>query len=377
MEIIIKEVTSKRDLKAFVKFNLDLYRYCPYHVPGLISDEMMTLSEEKNPAFDFCEAKYFLAYNEDGKIVGRIAGIINHEANRVWKQKNARFSFVDFIDNKVVVSKLFEAVEAWAKSKGMEAMQGPLGFTDLDHEGLLIHGFDQLSTMATSYSYPYYPGYIESLGYQKDQDWHELKIKVPAEMPERHGRIAELVKKKYGLKVVKFRKTKDIWPYAYKLFELLNRAYAPLYGYSPLSARQIDYYIKMYIPMLRLELVSLVVREADDEVVGVGICIPNMSEALQKAGGSLFPFGFLPLMKALYGKKVKVIDMLMIGVDPEYQNKGVNAIIFADLAVEMNRVGAEYCESNPELVLNNKVQSLWDGFDVEYHKKRRAYIKQL
>lgn len=376
MEIIVKEVASKKELKAFVRFNVDLYRYCPYHVPGLISDEMSTLSAEKNPAFDFCEAKYFLAYKGEN-VVGRIAGIINHSANEIWKQKNARFSYVDFIDDGEVAAKLFEAAENWAKSKGMNAIHGPLGFTDLDHEGLLVHGFDQISTMAASYSYPYYQGYIEQLGYEGEQDWHEMKVNVPKEVPERHARIAGLVMKKYGMKLVKFRKTKDIWPYAYKLFELLNKAYAPLYGYSPLSERQIKYYIDMYIPILRLELVSLVVREADDEVIGVGICMPNLSKALKKAGGSLFPFGFISLLKTLYGKKVKVIDMLMIGVHPDYQNKGVNAVIFIDLITEMNKLGAEYCESNPELVMNHKVQSMWDGFDVEYHKRRRAYIKQL
>ncbi len=376
MELKIKEVSSKSELKAFVKFNIDLYRYCPYHVPGLIADEMITLSKEKNPAFDFCEAKYFLAY-KDGRIVGRIAGIINHKSNEVWNQKYARFGFVDFIDDAKVADALFNAVEQWAKSKGMEAVHGPLGFTDLDHEGMLVYGFDRMATMATSYSYPYYPQQVERLGYVKDQDWNELKIAVPNGVPEKHARIAEIVKKKHGLKVVKFKKTKDIWPYAYKLFKLWNEAYAPLYAYAPLSDRQIDFYIKMYIPMLRLDLISLVVREADDEVVGLGICIPNLSVPLKKAGGNLFPFGFIPLLRALYGKKVKVVDMMMIGVAPEYQNKGVNAVIFTDMITEVNKIGGEYCESNPELEINNKVQSLWENFDTELIKKRRAYIKKL
>lgn len=376
MNIIVKEVTTKKELKAFVKFNIDLYRYCPYHVPGLIADDMMTLSKEKNPAFEFCESKYFLAYRGD-KIVGRIAGIINHKANEIWNQKYARFGFVDFVDESEVAGRLFQAVEAWAKIKGMEAVHGPLGFTDLDHEGLLIKGFDQLATMATSYTYPYYPQHVERLGYRKDQDWVEFKIKIPETIPERHGRIAELVKKKLGLKVLKFRKTKDVWPYAHKLFELLNNAYSSIYGYSPLSGKQIEYYIKMYIPMLRLELVSVVVRESDNEIVAVGICIPNMSTALKKAGGSLFPFGFAPLLKSLYGKKLPVVDLLMIGVDPSYQNKGVNAVIVVDIFNELSKLGTEFCESNPELEINDKVQSMWDGFEVENHKKRRAYIKEL
>ena len=377
MGITIKEANTKKELKAFVTFNIDLYRDCPYHVPGLIADEMMTLNKEKNPAFEFCEAKYFLAY-KGNKIVGRIAGIVNHKSNEVWKQQHARFGFVDFIDDEEVVGKLFEAAESWAKSKGMTAMHGPLGFTDLDHEGLLIEGFDKISTMSTTYSYPYYSGHIEQLGYGKDQDWNEMIVRVPHEIPEKHARIAEIVKQKHGLKIVKFRKTKEIWPYAYKLFNLWNKAYAPLYAYAPLSDRQIEYYIKMYIPMLRLDLISLVVREADDEVVGLGICIPNLSKALQKAKGHLFPFGIVHLLKALYSKKVKVADMMMIGVDPEYQNKGVNAIVLVDTIKELKKLGVEYCETNPELEINEKVQSLWEHFDASKPiKKRRAYIKNI
>jgi GNAT superfamily N-acetyltransferase len=376
MKIEIREVTGKKELRAFVKFNIELYKDSPYHVPGLIADELITLSKEKNPAFDFCEATYFLAY-KDGKIAGRIAGIINHRSNEVWKQQYARFGFVDFIDDREVSEKLFQAVESWAKSKGMTAMHGPLGFTDLDHEGLLIEGFDRLATMATAYTYPYYPGHLERLGYAKDQDWYEYRITAPREVPEKYARVAEIAKQRHGLKVVKFKKTKEIWPYAYKLFALWNKAYAPLYAYAPLSDRQIEFYIKMYIPMLRLDLISLIVREADDEVVGLGICIPNLSEALKKAGGRLFPFGFIPLLRALYGKKVKVADMMMIGVDPEYQNKGVNALVFADIITAMVKLGVESCESNPELEINNKIQSNWEYFDAFVHKKRRAYIKEL
>jgi GNAT superfamily N-acetyltransferase len=376
MEVEIKEVTDKKGLKAFVKFNIELYKDSPYHVPGLIADELITLSKEKNPAFDFCETKYFLAY-KDGKIAGRIAGIINHRSNEVWNQQYARFGFVDFIDDSQVAEKLFQAVESWAKSNGMTAMHGPLGFTDLDHEGLLVEGFDHMATMATSYTYPYYPEHIERLGYVKDQDWLEYWATVPKKVPERYARIAEVARRRNGLKVVKFRKTKEIWPYAYKLFALWNKAYAPLYAYVPLSEKQIEYYVKMYIPMLRLNLISLVVREADDEVVGLGICMPNLSIPLRKARGKLFPFGLIPLLKTLHGKRVKVADMMMIGVDPEYQNKGVNAIIFADMISELIKLDVDFCESNPELELNSKIQSHWEYFEATNHKKRRAYIKHL
>ncbi len=375
MAITIREIKSKKELKDFVKFNIKLYEGCPYHVPSLISDEIMTLSKEKNPAFEFCEAKYFLAYI-DNQIVGRIAGIINHRANEHWKEKNVRFGFIDFIDDEHVSSALFNAVENWGKAKGMNAIHGPLGFTDLDHEGLLIEGFDQLGTMATNYSYPYYKSHFEKLGFAKDQDWHEFKITVPKEVPEKYARISQIVLKKYGLKILKFKKTKEIWPYAQKIFQLMNEAYRPLYGYSELSPQQIEYYIKMYIPMLSLDLVPIIVREADDAVIGVGITLPSLSKALQEAKGQLFPLGWAHLLKALYGKN-DTVDLYIIGVLPEYQNKGINALIFNDLIPIYNKRGFIYAESNPELELNTKVQSQWEDYDVTHHKTRRAFIKHF
>ncbi len=374
MAVRIIEVKDKETLEKFVEFNIELYKDCPYHVPSLISDEMMTLSRKKNPAFDFCEAIYYLAY-QDNKIVGRIAGLINHRANEHWKQQYARFGFLDFVDDYEVSAALFKAVENWARKKGLKALHGPLGFTDLDHEGLLIEGFDQLGTMATNYSYPYYKEHLAKLGFQKDQDWHEFKITVPEFIPERFRRVGEIVSKKYNFKVMKFKRTRDIWPYASKIFELWNEAYKPLYGYSELSPKQIEYYIKMYIPMLRLDLITLIVDHKDD-VVGIGITLPNLSLALQKAKGRLFPFGWAYLLKAMYGKN-DVIDLYIIGIAPEYQSKGVNAMIFNDLIPIFNQKGYKFAESNPELELNNKVQSMWDVFERTHHKTRRAFIKQL
>jgi hypothetical protein len=231
MAVTITEVTNKFALKKFVEFNIKLYKDNPYHVPGLVCDEMMTLSKKKNPAFDFCESVYFLAY-KDNKIVGRIAGIINRRANEIWNQQYARFGFIDFIDDEEVSSALFKAVENWAIAKGMNGLQGPLGFTDLDHEGLLIWGFDRMATMSTAYSFPYYKEHIEKLGYVKDQDWKEYLITVPDKIPEKYQRIANIVKEKYGLKVKKFKNTREIWPYAEKIFELWNETYRPLYGFS-------------------------------------------------------------------------------------------------------------------------------------------------
>lgn len=375
MSIAIKEITEKKDIKKFVKFNIDLYKDNPYHVPGLIEEEMVTLDKKKNPAFEVCDAVYFLAYRNN-EIVGRIAGIINRRSNEVWHQKAARFGFVDFIDDNEVVDALFGAVETWAKKQGMTELIGPMGFTDLDHEGMLVEGFDQLGTMATIYNHPYYPDHMQRMGYAKDQDWHEFKIYIPDGIPEKHQRIGEIVKKKYGLKVMKFKNAKELMPYAQKVFETLNLSYAPLYGFAPLTQKQIDYYIGMYIPMLRFDLVTLIVREEDDAVVGFGISLPSLSKAMQKAKGHMFPFGWIHLLKALKSKP-KVIDLYLMGVLPEYQSKGVNALLFNDLIPVYRKVGAVYAESNPELETNNAVQAQWDYFKREQHKTRRAFIKNL
>lgn len=375
MSVEIREVTNKKELKKFVKFNIELYKGNPYHVPGLIEEEMVTLDKEKNPAFEVCESIYFLAC-KDGKIVGRIAGIINRPSNETWGQKRARFGFVDFIDDDEVVDALFAAVEKWAREKGMNELQGPMGFTDMDHEGMLIEGFDQIGTMATIYNYPYYPKQMERLGFEKEQDWHEFKIYIPDGVPEKHLRIGEIVKKKYGLKVLKFKKAKEIMPYARPLFHTLNEAYSPLYGFAKLTEKQIDYYINMYIPMLRFDLVTIIVKEEDNSVVGFGISLPNLSRAMQKAKGHLFPFGWIYLLKALKSKP-KVIDLYLTGVLPEYQSKGVNALLFNDLIPVYRSVGAVYAESNPELETNSAVQAQWDYFKREQHKTRRAFIKKI
>ena len=375
MNIVIKEVTGKKELRQFVRFNIDLYKGNPYHVPSLIYDEMMTLDRKQNPAFEVCDAIYFLAYKGD-RIVGRIAGIINRRSNEVWNQKRARFGFVDFIDDDEVVDALFNAVRQWAKQQGMEELCGPMGFTDLDHEGMLVHGFDQLGTMATIYNHPYYPQQLERMGFVKDQDWHEFKVYVPDCVPEKHLRIGEIVKRKYGLKVVKCKNKKEVMPYARPLFETLNISYAPLYGFSPLTDKQIDYYINMYIPMLRLDLLTLIVREEDNAVVGFGISIPSLSRALQKTKGQLWPFGWFHLLKALRSKP-EIVDLYLMGVLPEYQSKGVNALLFNDLIPIYKSLGVVYAESNPELETNNAVQAQWDYFKREHHKTRRVFIQQL
>ena len=375
MSVEIREVKTRKQLLRFVKFNIKLYKDNPYHVPSLILDEVATLSKDKNPAFDVCDAIYFLAY-KNNKIVGRIAGILVHESNRIWKQKYARFGFLDFINDNEVVDALFEAVTYWAKEKGMTALHGPMGFTDLDHEAMLVDGFDLPGTMVTIYNYAYYPEQLERIGFVKDQDWKEFKIYIPESVPEKHRRIGEMASKKYGLKVIKFKKRKEIWPYVYKIFNVLNKAYSPLYGFSPLSEKQIEYFVKMYIPLLQLDLISIIVREEDDDVVGFGISLPSLTRGLQKSRGALFPFGFIHLLNALY-RKPKVVDFYLMAVLPEYQNKGVNALLFNDLIPIFNHIGVAYAESNPELANNHAVQAQWQYFKTEHHKTRRVYIKQI
>jgi GNAT superfamily N-acetyltransferase len=342
----------------------------------LILDELNTLTYKKNPAFDFCEMQLFLAYR-DNKIVGRIAAIINCRANETWDKKEARFGFVDFIDDEEVVDALFDAVHKWAKQKGMDSVIGPMGFTDLDPEGLLIKGFDRISTMATKYSYPYYASHIERLGYEKDADWKEFRIPVPDSVPERHRRIADMVAKRYGLKLLKFENYKQIKPYVTKLFTCFNDAYKPLYGFSSLTQKQIDHYVKMYVPLLRWDIVQIVIKEETDEVIGFGISMPSLSEALIKAKGKFLPFGWYYLLRALKSKKNEVVDLMIMGILPEYQGKGVNAVIFNDFIPSAYKSGFKFAESNPELEVNNKMVSLWDGFGAENHKMRRAYVKHL
>jgi len=366
---------TRSNLKKFVEFQIKLYEGNPYFIPPLVSDEIATLDSKVNPAFDHCESAYFMAYS-DGKPIGRIAAMINKQVNEKENVCQARFGFVDFIDDAEVSKALFDAAEKWAKQKGMDNIVGPLGFTDLDNEGMLINGFEELGTMATIYNYPYYPEHIERLGYEKEVDWHEFLMEVPEQIPDKHRRIAEIVKKKFNLRVLKFTSRKALKEqYGQALFELINEAYDDLYGYSRLTKRQIDYYIKIYLGMLNLDLVTLIV-DSDDKLVGVGISIQSMSRALQKSKGKMFPFGWWHLLKGLKGKNDRV-DLLLVAVKPQYKGKGINALLFTDLIPAYNKYGFKWAESNPELESNAAVQNQWEAFFYRQHRNRRAYIKKI
>ena len=376
MAIIIKKVSSKKELKTFIRFNYELYKGNPYSVPDLYDDMLNTFSPKKNAAFEFCEAEYFLAY-KDNKVVGRVAAIINNRANQTWDKKEVRFGWIDFIDDEEVSSALLKAVEDWGKQKGMDTITGPLGFTDMDAEGMLIEGFDQLGTMATIYNYPYYPQHMEKLGFEKDADWVEFKLYVPDQLPEKFVRISEIILQKYKLKIKKLtRKEIKEKHYGQKIFDLINEAYAPLYGFSKMTQGQIDQYVNTYLPLLDLRMVSIVETE-DGELVAAGISMASLSKALQKAKGRILPFGWFYLLKALFIKRPKVLDLLLVGVKPESQSKGVNALLFYDLVPTFKKMGFIYGESNPELEENKKVQAQWSAFESVQHKRRRAFKKAI
>ena len=376
----IKRVETKKDLKDFIEFHYDLYEGNPYDVPNLYSDELNTLSKDRNAAFDFCEAEYYLAL-KDGRVAGRVAAIINHKANEKWKKKDVRFGWIDFIDDMEVSRALFQAVEDYGRQKGMEAAVGPLGFTDMDPEGMLTWGFDRLGTMATSYNYAYYPRHMEQLGgWVKDNDYVEYYLEVPEKAPEKYTKIAEMVEKRYNLHVRKLTK-RDIFEggYGKKLFDLINLTYADLYGFSELSDRQIDQYIRMYFPLADLSLVTAVEDgNKDNQLVGIAITIPSLSRALQKCHrGRLLPFGWWHLLRAIKWHKTEAVDLLLIGVLPEYRAKGANALVFADLIPRYVEYGFKWGETQVEMETNEGVQSQWGPLDPINHKKRRCYRKSL
>lgn len=373
MSVEIKKVTTKSELKRFIRFNYEFYKDNPYSVPDLYDDMLNTFSPKKNAAFEFCEADYFLALR-DGKIVGRVAAIINRRANETWNRKTVRFGWIDFVDDMEVSAALIDTVKQWGKERGMTEIEGPLGFTDMDAEGMLVEGFDQLSTMATIYNYPYYPQHMERLGLSKSADWVEMKIYVPDAIPEKHRRISDIIAKRYNLHIRKLNSKKEVRQsgVAHDIFCLINDAYTPLFGYSRMTERQIDQYVKMYVPVLDLRMVSIVENE-QNEIVAVGISMASLSRALQKAKGRLLPFGWYHLLKALMWKRPKVLDLLLVAVRPDYQGKGVNALLFTDLIPVYKELGFEYAESNPELEMNEKVQNQWQYFKTEQHKRRRCF----
>lgn len=376
MPILTRKATSRKDMKTFVRFANRLYKGNDCYVPSMPSDDLNTLDPKKNGAFEFCEAEYWLAYS-DGKVVGRVAAIINHKANEAWNVKQVRFGWFDFIDDMEVSKALLDRVVEFGRSHGMTQVVGPLGFTDFDPEGMLVEGFDRLSTMALIYNHPYYPEHMKKLGYYKETGWVEYRITIPDHLPERHVRLAQAVAERNKLKVRKMTRAQIRKEnYGQKLFELINETYCVLYGYSLLSKKQIDQYVDVYLGLLDLKMVSFIENEKGD-LIAAGVSMPSLSEALQKCNGELFPTGWFHLLRNMYWKKPDTLDLLLIGVKPEYQNKGINTLLFVDLFENYRKLGFKYAETNANLETNKKVQAMWEPFEKELHKRRWVFGKDI
>lgn len=374
MKVIIKEVSNRKELTKFVTYPNILYKNNKYYVPQLVSADMDTLDKKKNHAFEYCEAKYWLAYNEKSEIVGRIAGIINHSYNKKTGIKYARFGWLDFIDDGAVVKALFDTVESWAKENGLEIMAGPLGMLEFDASGVLVEGFEEIPTAYGKYNFPYYERHLIELGYVKDTDWVEYRVTIPEVIPEVYSRMAQMVSQKEKLHIAQLRSKRELTKYFDKIFALMNKTYSKIHGFSELSQGQIEDLKAQFAPNINLKFLAIVLNEKDD-VVAFGVCMPSIAIALQKAKGYLFPFGFIHLLKAL--RRNDVLDTLLIAIDDEYKGKGVNAIIFDYISKGIKDFGIKYVETTRELEGNTSVRNLWNKFESRLHKRARCYTKTL
>lgn len=376
MALEIKEITTHKELKQFIEFTNTLYRECEYYCPPLFFDEVNCFDKEKNPALEVCDYKLWMAYR-DGKAVGRIAGIVNYRANETWGYKNARFGWFDFIDDLEVSKALLDTVVAWGKEKGMTAINGPVGFTDFDHQGLLLEGYEYLAPMASLYNFPYYVKHFDAYGLTKDADWIEIQVYPPTCCPERLNRIAEIVKERSHVRVDKVKNARElVRKYGIEYMDVIDIAYQKLYNFQPMTIKQKNYYKDMYFPILNFDFVTLVVNDKD-EVVGVGVGMPDISEALRKCGGHLFPFGWYYVLKALKAKQMDAFNFLLIAVRPDYQDKGINALFFQDQIPYINKYKIKRLETTSILETNTKNIANFTQFDHKMHKRRRAYIKQI
>ncbi len=376
MAIQIVKVESPAQMESFICFTLNLYKDCPYYIPELDIDTRATLSSKKNPAFEFCKAQPFLAM-KDGRTVGRVVALINTRANQTWGHSDVRFGWIDFIEDYEVCKALLDAVCDWGREHGMTRLEGPMGFTDFDREGAMIMGYDRIATMATIYNYPYYIEYYERYGLVKAADWLEYLITVPENLPESYARMSKVITERYGLTLRIYKSSSEIKKQAaHKIFNLLNECYAPLYGFSKLSDGQIDKYVNDYIPYADLELLPMV-YDQKGELVGTALMIPSIAKAIQKCRGRLFPFGWIHLLKGLKSKKNDTVELLLIAIKPEYQGKGLNAVMMSYLLPVFHRKGFKSCETNCELEYNYKMNNLWKNFPHENHKRRRVFVKDM
>lgn len=380
-QLTIKTVKNKKDLRRFIRFNWELYRDCAYAVPDILEDTLDTFDPKKNAAFDFCDVEWFMAFRGD-KMVGKCVAIINRRANERWGTSNVRFGWLDFVDDEEVSCALIDAVASWGKERGMTDIVGPLGFTDMDPEGMLYDGYDIMGNMSTIYNYPYYNTHMEKMGFVEDAAWVERRLKVPGpeddERMSRFSRVAKISSDRYGFKLRKFTSKKELLKdgYVHKIFHVINESYKGLYGYSEMSDRQVDVLAHTYLQYLDLRLL-FVIEDKEGEPIGVGICMGSMSKAIRKAKASLFPFGWWHLMRGLYFNHSKCLEMLLFGILPQYQNTGCLGFIFADAITTARSMGYKYADCMPQLTTNIKGQAVWKNFDCEITKKRHAWKKKI
>lgn len=378
--ITIKKIEDLKGLRDFIQFRYDLYRDDPNDVPYLYSDEEFTLRHDKNASFDDCEADYFMAYR-DGKPVGRVAAIINRKANERWQTKSVRFGWFDFIDDIEVSKALLDTVAQWGRERGMDKMIGPMGFADTDREGMLIEGFGEYSTAYANYNYDYYPRHMEQIGgFEKDNDWVQCQVKVPERVPEKFGKVAEMVSRRYNLKVHKLSRKELLKEgYGREVFQMLNICYGNLYGFASLGERKVDQLVDQYIRIADLNLVSIIVDgNLNNKMVGFGITFPSLSKAQRKLkNGKLLPFGWIGMLDAIKWHHADTVDMLLIGVLPEYRGKGANALIFSDLIQQYNRYGFKWAEAMPQMETNDHMLGQWQYLEANYHRRLRSYKKMI
>ena len=373
MKIQIKEVQNSKDLDAFVKFPMKLYKDNPYYVPPFINEEKQAMNKEKNPIFKDAEARYFLAYSND-EIVGRIAAIINWKEVKEQGKSKMRFGWFDTIDDIRVTEALLNVVKETGQSKGLEFMEGPVGFSNLDKAGLLTQGFDKIATMVGLYNAPHYAKHFEQLGFETANEWVEFELDAPTILPDKVLKFNKIVQERYKLRELKFTKTKDLFPYVDEMFDLLDKTYSPLETYVPIADYQIQHYKEKYIPFINPDYVNIIVDE-NDKMVAFAITMPSYSKAMQKAKGKLFPFGWYHMLKA--NKKNDSAAFYLIGIDPKYQGKGVTALIFKAMYETFKRNGIKFLETNPELVENDSIQVLWKAYNPVNHKRRKTFRKNI
>ncbi|MDX9784672.1 MAG: hypothetical protein RBT72_07975 [Spirochaetia bacterium] len=374
MSVEIREVHTRAELRKFVAFPETIYADQRNWVPSFLFDDMNTLNPKKNPAFEFCEAQCWTAW-KDGTMVGRIAGIINHRFVEKWGKKLARFGWIDFIEDFEVASALVKTVEDWARAKGMEGLHGPWGFTDLDREGMLVEGFGEQATFATIYNHPYYPVFMERLGYTKEVDWVEFRVTTPEAIPEKVLRVNELLSKRAGVRIYEWKTRRElITKFGAQVFELIDEAYAGLYGTTPLNPKQVQAYIDQYLNFVDPRFTKIMV-DSKERLAGFAITIPSLSDALYKSRGRIFPFGWARLLAAL--RNPKSIDMMLVAVRKEYLARGAVALLMTALNKSAIENGIKESETNPELETNLAVQGMWKDYPKRQHKRRRIYFKAL